>query len=208
MQTLDDHGLLITDGFASAEACAFFADTIADPPLGLLPPRVRREAIARWAMRDDVFFLVAQREQRLSGYVLAQAVGPRPWRTLLSDWRDLPHALVALLRMRLGRGGADGDGANTDDDRPAADTLRDVLSTAWAQATAANVEFIYVDPESRSHGVARHLLAALRERLLQAGRAHCFAYIAFENTASIRSFRGDGWTIYRDAHFLRAHRAL
>jgi ribosomal protein S18 acetylase RimI-like enzyme len=62
----------------------------------------------------------------------------------------------------------------------------------------AKVIYIGIDPQVRSRGVGRGLLANLIRHFNQQGCAHIDAYINKDNLASINMFKKAGWTVIQN----------
>ena len=202
----------MSDGWARPGGARFLAEHFPDRPLSLLPRPVVVALGRRWARRRDVFYLLAEADGRPAGFVFAQAVGERPWRSLLKDWRALPFLPFILAAQRFGRlpqGASQAEQARSDEAAlPPLDGVAADLADGWRRRTAANVEFIYVSPDMRGRRVGALLLDALARRLAEAGLTRCYAYIAHGNDASRGLFTKAGFAVYRGPSQMRAYREL
>jgi len=198
----------VVDGFADPRHARYLDEHYADAPLRDLPSFVVERLVRRWRGRRDVFFLVAQLNDRTAGFLLGQAAGAKPWRKLLADPLSLPFAAAALIQDRIRKRRRSCDTSFIGPSYPPYEEAPGSVGVDWAAFEAANVEFIFVDPAFRGRNVAAQLLASFVDRLSAAGVGTALAYIAVSNTASIRAFQKAGWSIYRDDHTLRAVRKI
>lgn len=198
----------VTDGFADPHFARFLVDHYADPPLRDMPRFAAERAVWGWRKRDDIFFLVATVEQQIAGFMLGQAVGAKPWRTLLAQPLSLPFALAALLRRRTQISlPAENPSPSPVVDYPEFDRASPVRRN-WSGGEAGNVEFIFVDPRFRGQDIAGFLLGEFISRLQKARIPVALAYIAISNDRSVRAFAKAGWSIFRDGPTLRAVRSV
>lgn len=192
--------LEIVSGFTALEGAQCLKACYADLPLSRLPGFIFPLLLRNWEKREDVFYLIARSQGEIAGFIFAQSVGPKPWRRLLGYTFAFPFALFAWLLVRLSRFRDSFISPPQQGFSPLAEPL--------SFASAANVEFVFVDPRHRGKGVAGQLLFALEQEVSTKGIGTILAFIGPRNTASIHAFRKAGWAIYRDGRTLRAIRKL
>jgi ribosomal protein S18 acetylase RimI-like enzyme len=160
-------------------------------------------AIMDDALRSrNVVIFVALLGNSLVGYVIAT------W-----DWNYfnrmfiLRHPLIGLVALakRLKGKLKTHDASANDFHRTDMDTLPRVWNAkqtyAWEDSAKTIVKVIHIgiDPQVRSRGLGRSLLANLIRHLNQQGFTRIDAHIDKDNPASINMFKKAGWTVIQNA---------
>jgi GNAT superfamily N-acetyltransferase len=194
----------IVDGFSEKRFLEYLRMNYEDRPLVDLPGFVLSRMLKKWAARDDVIFKVSLIKGEPVGFIFGQAVGAKPWRTLLFDLVGAPAAALILVKERFGRAVSSSEDVREPTPFPIYDEKRAIVSRGWLKGEAANVEFVFVERSARGKGVALKLIRAFSDTVRQTGVAATHAYIARHNSASARAFQKSGWSIFDDGNTLRA----
>jgi GNAT superfamily N-acetyltransferase len=172
------------------------ANHYGDLPLRALPRCAVLALAARWRKRPDVFYAEARdADDQFLGFVLAQTVGPRPWRTLLARpfwiylWAIGIFAAQRLCRKKQSALPSQSTEPCYHDAFPA--SFRHMGSSG----EHARIEYIFVEPAARGRKVAQTLFKAAEGELRASGATGVFAHIARHNASSIRAFQSAEYAI-------------
>jgi ribosomal protein S18 acetylase RimI-like enzyme len=173
------------------------------PTIGRMSNKLVYSAIMDDALRSrTVVIFVAALDNSLVGYVIAAC-----------DWNHfkrmfvLRHPLIGLaaLAKRLKGKLTTHDSSRNGFDRTDMDTLPAAWNAkrtcAWEDRakTIAKIIHIGIDPDVRSRGLGRGLLANLIRHLSQQGFTRIDAHIDKDNLPSVNMFRKAGWTVTQTA---------
>jgi RimJ/RimL family protein N-acetyltransferase len=178
-----------------------------DYPICLFSQRLL-QTLATWMARSEhVHFIRASCADQCAGFVFANTLGRKLWRTFARENpKSFPDLLWAFARSKLFRKWSDPQ-ARFDHARPQGQPQKIAeldlpqldFPFRWSEPDSRTgyVELLYVSSAFRGRHVAPLMLRALADEMRPLGVRRIEAHIDPDNYASVRAFLKADWTVAR-----------
>jgi len=164
-----------------------------------------RDASKWLAASDEVFFVAADSQGQLAGFVFSHLLGPGLWRSFLAKHLRLaPHAACAMMRRRIPylrrrtrSKFSQVIPISAADKVASLELLKQDQPFAWSPPNSHTlyVDLLSVAQPFRGRNLATSILDVMLDEVSRCGVRRAEAHISHSNYASVRAFQKAEWKV-------------